>query len=53
MCRLHSATHLQAELSTASLKQRPEINKVVLIDLFVEEAGLKMPQQLAYKLNSN
>jgi len=37
-------------------KQRPEISKVILIELFVEEAeqsGAQMPQQLSYKLNSN
>jgi len=56
MCRLHSATHLQAELSAASSQQRPEINKFILIDLFVEEAdqsGTRIPQKLANKLNSN
>jgi hypothetical protein len=55
-CRLHSATHLQAELSPASSQQRPEISKVILIDIFVEEAdqsGVQMPRQLAYKLNNN
>ena len=55
-CRLHSATHLQAELSASSSQQRPEINKVILIDFFVEEAdqsGDQMPRQLAHKLNSN
>jgi len=43
-------------MSAASSQQRPEINKVILIDLFLEEAdqsGAQMPQQLAYKLNSN
>jgi len=46
-CHTHTA---------ASSQQRPEINKVILIDLFVEDADqsrAQMPQQLAYKLDIN
>jgi len=55
-CARCTVLHTQAELSAASSQQRPEINKVILIDPFVEEAdqsGAQMPQKLAYKLNSN